>query len=228
MAPPNEWIGGFSIASPPSNLPQLTLAIKKSNAQASTWVHTDSKVGSDLRVQVGGGCTLQEGGEDVEEDEQDDRPVVFCAGGIGISPVLGNYRYILDRQKKQRASSGNASKPPQSTTFLYSVSTRDELVFWEELIQLHKEQHEMDPGNKNRLIFALTKSDSWDESLLGAKAKHVGVELRQGRYLLELLESTPQDAIYYICGPPKMNDEAMDFLVAKGVRSSDIRYEKWW
>jgi ferredoxin-NADP reductase len=35
VAPPHDWVGGFSIASPPSDLPQLTLAIKKSRARAS-------------------------------------------------------------------------------------------------------------------------------------------------------------------------------------------------
>lgn len=227
MAPPHEWIGGFSIASPPSKLPELTLAIKKSKAKASAWVHTESDVGSDLKVQVGGSCSLQPPSGD-DDDKYVDRPVVFCAGGIGISPVLGNYRYLLDRQKKRKADSGNAAKPSPSTTFFYSVSTQDELVFWEELIQLHKEQHETNPKSEKRMIFSLTQSDAWDESLFGTQGKDIGVELRHGRYLSELLESTPPEAIYYICGPPKMNDDAVNFLVAKGVSPSDIRCEKWW
>mmetsp|Transcript_27922 Transcript_27922/g.67933 ORF Transcript_27922/g.67933 Transcript_27922/m.67933 type:complete len:279 (-) Transcript_27922:65-901(-) len=239
MAPPHEWIGGFSIASSPSNLPQLTLAIKKSKAQASAWVHSDSKVGSDLRVQVGGGCTLQRRDEDDDDDddeeEEDDKPVVFCAGGIGISPVLGNYRYHLNQQKKKRraTSSGKATKP---TMLFYSASTQDELVFWEELVQLHREQQEADPEIKNRMIFSLTKSESWDDSFLNTLSDASSgdsdtagiIELRHGRYLLEFLQAGPKDAIYYICGPPKMNDDAVAFLEAKGVPASNIRYEKWW
>ncbi|CAJ1957965.1 unnamed protein product [Cylindrotheca closterium] len=238
MAPPHEWIGGFSIASPPSDLPQLTLAIKNSKAKASTWVHTESKVGSDLRVQVGGSCTLQRDDEEHDHDnEDDDKTVVFCAGGIGISPVLGNYRYLLDQQKKRRsASPGKVAAKP--TMFLYSVSTQDELVFWEELVQLHKEQQEADQENRSRMIFSLTQSESWDDSFLLSSAEassteeedieETGIELRHGRYLQEFLEFAPEDAIHYICGPPKMNDDAVAFLKAKGVPASNIKCEKWW
>lgn len=240
MAPPHEWIGGFSIASPPSNLPKLTLAIKKSKAQASAWVHTDSKVGSDLKVQVGGGCSLQRNeGDDDDDDDDDkeldgDKPVVFCAGGIGISPVLGNYRYLLNRQKKRRSTSEKAAKP--TMFFYYSASTQDELVFWEELVQLHEEQQEADPESKNRMVFSLTKSESWDYSFLSASSSQAstredtdtGIELRHGRYMLEFLEAAPKDGIFYICGPPKMNDEAVAFLEATGVPTSNVQCEKWW
>ncbi|KAL3932881.1 MAG: hypothetical protein SGBAC_010641, partial [Bacillariaceae sp.] len=229
MAPPHEWIGGFSIASPPSNLPKLTLAIKKSKAQASAWVHTDSNVGSDLKVQVGGGCSLQRNERDDDKAIDDDKPVVFCAGGIGISPVLGNYRYLLHRQKKRRSTSEKAANP--TMFFYYSASTQDELVFLEELVQLHEEQQEADPESQNRMVFSLTKSESWDYSFLSTSSSQastrehtdIGIELRHGRYMLEFLEAAPKDAIFYICGPPKMNDEAVAFLEAKDVPKTNVQ-----
>jgi ferredoxin-NADP reductase len=216
VAPPHDWVGGFSIASPPSDLPQLTLAIKKSRARASSWVHTDATIGADLRIRVGGNCTLA--GDDF------DKPAVFCAGGIGIVPVLGNYRAYLARQQQKDTQS-----PP--SMFFYSIPTQDEFVFGDELVQLfHSHQEQQNGDQKNRMVCALTKSKEWTsaEKISGNDSGNNQVELRLGRYLNDFLDAAPKDALFYICGPPAMNNEAASYLEAKGVPTANIRYEKWW
>lgn len=219
VAPPHDWIGGFSIASPSSDLPRLTLAIKKSRAPASTWVHTDAREGAVLDIKVGGDCSLS--------DEDFYKPVVFCAGGIGISPVLGNYRAYLARHDQEH-------KPSPPTMFLYSVSTQDEFVFGRELIQLfHSQQQQKDGGHDSRMICTLTKGREWastvDFDVGNDKVGKKQVEFRVGRYLNEIMDAAPKDSIFYICGPPAMNDAAVSYLEQeKGVPSASIRYEKWW
>jgi len=169
-------------------------------------------VGRDLKIKVGGNCTL--GG-------QDNKTVVFCAGGIGVSPVLGNYRDFLSR----RQHLGNSSANPKSM-FLYSVSTQTELVFGEELAQLFYNHQK----NEDRMIFTLTKSSCWQtpEKFGGWNSARQAIELRIGRYLCEFLDAAPTDAVFYICGPPAMNDDAVAYLEAKGIPSANMKYEKWW
>eukprot|EP00980_Cylindrotheca_fusiformis_P020578 scaffold7641_cov115-Cylindrotheca_fusiformis.AAC.24 len=218
VAPPHDWIGGFSIASPPSDLPHLILAVKRSRAPASSWVHSgEAKEGTDVRIQVGGNCTLS------EKDYH--HPVVFCAGGIGISPVLGNYRAFLAYHEK------NGTLP--NSMFLYSIATQDEFIFGNELMNLFHCQH--DATHKSRMVCTLTKSSKWTHiengnSTSGAEDNESKsrVEFRVGRYLHEFLNATPKESIFYICGPAAMNDDAASYLEANGVPSASIRYEKWW
>ena len=196
-APQYEWVGGFSLASSPRELPTVTLAIKASSQKPSQWVTHDSKVGDTVQVQVGGNCVL------LQEFE---KPAVFCAGGIGISPLISMYRQHVQERGIDcvRAS------------FLYLVSKEEELVFVNELI-------EMASIHGDRVVVSLTQQDDWKKPLNT-------VECLIGRGVMGTLlqEETPPNAIYYICGPPSMLDEAIVRLEQKGVSSSDIVYEKWW
>eukprot|EP00536_Pseudo-nitzschia_multiseries_P003847 jgi/Psemu1/186755/e_gw1.61.42.1 len=80
----HNWVGGFSIASSPRDLPTITLAVKRSDDPPAAWVHDDeqSAVGVPVEVRVGGNRNS------VLDERLPLRPSVFCAGGIGISPVL--------------------------------------------------------------------------------------------------------------------------------------------
>ena len=112
------------------------------------------------------------------------RPAVFCAGGIGISPVLCQYQEYLSQRADHAASS---SKAP--ALFLYSVSTQEELVFAEELAKLvSKSDNPLD-----KMIFTLTKQSSWKPT------SYQKVELTTGRILSSLLDAAPTDSIYFTC-----------------------------
>lgn len=232
VVPPHQWIGGFSIASSPRDIPYMRLAVKRSDHPPATWVHDHSKVHDTVNVSVGGNCTL--------EDEHDGarmfecHPAVFCAGGIGISPILSQYReFLYQRDKYLKAISGKASAAAATTTlFLYSVSTPDELVFGKELVKLSRPGSSRPSEGLDRMIFTLTRTNdgsSWDnsEEAYGSDAaRHM--ERRTGRQMMEILEQAPKDAVFYICGPPSMIDEAVLHLEQKGVPSERIKFEKWW
>jgi len=196
VAPPHEWIGGFSLASCPRDLPKVTLAVKASSQKPAQWVTRESQVGDSVEIKVGGSCVLQ---RDFE------RPAVFCAGGIGISPLLAMYRQHV----QERGDTGKAS-------FLYLVPNEEELVFAEELVDLAS-------FKGDQVVLSLTQQDEWKEPLNG-------VECATGRQVMQrfLQDNTSNDSIYYICGPPSMLDEAIGVLEQKGVPSTNIVYEKWW
>ena len=212
----HEWTGGFSIASSPNDLPKMTLAVKKSKAKPSDWIHhgKDSIPGTPLKIKVGGNCFL--------DPTDDDKPAVFCAGGIGISPVLANYREYLRRRENTK------QQMHPKTMFLYSVTTQDELVFGKELLELY---HKQEGKYQDEMILTLTKGTQWmplEEEIFGRDKDSIRIEQRLGRYLKEFLYSAPRESIFYICGPPAMNDEAVSILQQRDIPTDNIRYEKWW
>lgn len=199
QAPPHKFVGGFSIASSPNDLPHLTLAIKASSQAPSQWVTTESNVGDTVNVQVGGTCVLK---------HYTKQHAVFCAGGIGISPLLSMYRQHVQERRMKNAS------------FLYLVSKEEELVFAEELVKLAS-------IHNDRLVLSLTQQDEWKEI---KSLSNTNVECLTGRDVMRtFLQHDTENATYYICGPPSMLNDAIDLLEQeKGVPSSNIIYEKWW
>ena len=223
VAKPNEWVGGFSIASSPRDLPRISLAVKNSRDPPATWVHGNDKggsaVGVKVEVRVGGDCVL--------EEELPPKPSVFCAGGIGVSPILSQYREFVFLREKT-ASIG--SSPTDATAaFLYTSSTVEELVFGEELAELSREGCER---GHDKMVFALTKQEE-KTSNTDRLADGIGfpphVEFRRGRVMTEFLDEAPSDANFYVCGPPSMIDDAVRHLTrVRGISPENIKYEKWW
>ena len=205
VVPPNQWVGGFSIASCPKKLPKIEFAVKRSSHPPAAWVHQHSAIGTSVEVRVGGSCILQ--------DKAETRPAVFCAGGIGISPVLGQYREFLNRRL--------SAKTKVPTDFLYFVSTQDELVFGDELLELVSK----DTDGLDKLTLSLTKQSEWENR---ETKDHPNVEFKTGRLLQSFLDNAPKDTVFYLCGPPAMLDDSVDQLVKRGIASSDIQCERWW
>jgi hypothetical protein len=63
------WVGRFSLASSPRDLPTVTLAVKATSKVPAQWVTLESKVGDAFEIQVGGNCVLE---KDFEKS------AVFC------------------------------------------------------------------------------------------------------------------------------------------------------
>mmetsp|Transcript_22174 Transcript_22174/g.54900 ORF Transcript_22174/g.54900 Transcript_22174/m.54900 type:complete len:259 (+) Transcript_22174:170-946(+) len=220
VAKPNEWVGGFSIASSPRDLPKITLAVKKSKDRPATWVHNDEQcsVGFPIEMRVGGNSVLDE--------RLPQRPSVFCAGGIGVSPILSQYREFLFLRDKTNAASGspdaNVTVETAPTMFLYTASSTTELVFGSELAELSRHGSQL---GHDKMEFALTQNKESLDS--GDIPSHV--TCRTGRVLAEFLNDAPHDANFYICGPPSMIDDAVNHLTnIRAIPQERIYYEKWW
>ena len=213
MIPTATWVGGFSIASGPGE-EVIQIAVKESKTHpAAQWVTTESKVGDDIRVQVGGNCLLSTQSQTV--------PSVFVAGGIGISPLLGLYRQHVRADQNQPQSS------PPPVKFFYSVRTEDEVVFRNELTELLRPN--------DTLTITLTQSSDWKSPGVESNIRYqVGRGLTD--FLMSVRESNNtkhikycwKDAIYYICGPPSMQEDALTTLQEAGVPNHRLLYERWW
>lgn len=216
VVPPYSWIGGFSMANLPSD-PFLTIAVKRSNHPPSQWVHSDEskELGREVHVKVGGQCVM------TDEIVCSGQPVVFAAGGIGISPLLSMYRYWTEGQKQRE----NPQKiPTPSASFFYSVSREEELVFGNELVSL-VQSNSNDGRTKinHRLVFTLTKQTEWKNI---QDSEHI--EYKKGRCMKEFLQEADTDSVFYLCGPPAMLDAGVEILKQRGIKKQSIHYERWW
>lgn len=243
VVPGLPWVGGFSLVSDPVDLPVLSLAVRLGLQQQlkqtpaplpSTWVHEQSRVGSNVEIRVGGTCTLQQ----QSQQHQRRRPVVFCAGGIGIVPMLSLYRAHYQNDHLCRLDA-LPDTSPSPTSLFYSTSTQEEMVFADELIDLLSRYGTQ--ARRDRLVLALTQQTAWKHNnaeathsekalLLGSTIGDGGlIEYRTGRELRNFLSEQADDSVYYLCGPPAMIDDAVRILVEdRGVSETDINYEKWW
>lgn len=89
-------------------------------------------------------------------------------------------------------------------------------MFVEELVELAS-------INGDRVEASVTRQDEW-------KKPFTGIECLRGRKAMNhfLQTKSSDNAIYYICGPPSMLDEAIALLKDKDVPTSNIIYEQWW
>ena len=144
--------------------------------------------------------TVQGGSGNFVLDPEWPGSIVFIAGGIGITPIISMLRY-LDQTHDGR-----------ETLLLYSASSPAELAF-------RREIEEMTNRNpRSRAIFTVTRphDGQWDG--------------RTGRIDRDLLrEKLPQgESLYYLCGPPPLQDDLSSVLKDMGVPPPHIRTERWW
>mmetsp|Transcript_15751 Transcript_15751/g.34493 ORF Transcript_15751/g.34493 Transcript_15751/m.34493 type:complete len:195 (-) Transcript_15751:2422-3006(-) len=193
----------------------LSLAVKRSNQAPSQWVHSDeSLVGREVHLQVGGSCVL-------DTAQLDKQPVTFFAGGIGISPLLSMYRFWVGLQVERAGE--DSSIPPSS--FLYSVSDENELVFLGELVGAYEKLIGAcsDPSDHSLILTTTQQERDVKQALHGKR-----VTWRNGRQLKAFIDDAPRNSAFYLCGPPSMLDEGSQLLEKKSVDDSDIHMERWW
>jgi len=130
---------------------------------------------------------------------QEDRPAVFFAGGIGITPLLSMLRYAV------------SSHPMRPVTLIYSARNRDALAFLPELRVLAQRHPQVRIG--------ITLSES------GAPAPwRTG---RIDLPFIKQYVAHPAHTIFCVCGPAAMMTDMERVLVAAGVPPTQIRSEKF-
>lgn len=120
-------------------------------------------------------------------DEDDPRPKVFIAGGIGITPAHSLFSYAATR---------NLSIP---LTLIASFSTTNELVFYQELTNLQSSHTNI------KVIYTITKPQDSQKNWTG----------ETGRISEEMIKKYVPDipnSIFYVIGPPPMVDDAKTLL----------------
>ena len=126
--------------------------------------------------------------------EDTSRPLVFVAGGIGITAFRSMLRYIQDERL------------PHRVTLIYSNRDRESTPFLDELEQIER-------TNANiRLIVTMTNDDAWP-----GERRRIDANFFK-KYLGESLT----DATYMVAGPPGMAEAASEELKKAGVNEQLI------
>jgi ferredoxin-NADP reductase len=126
--------------------------------------------------------------------EEASRPLVFVAGGIGITAFRSMLRYIQDERL------------PHRVTLIYSNRDRESTAFLDELELIER-------TNPNvRLIVTMTNDDDWP----GERRRF------DANFFKEYLGANVTEAIYMVAGPPGMAEAATEELKRAGVEEQLI------
>lgn len=184
-------IGGYSVVSAPSADGRLQLAIKYADHHRATHhLHTLSHEGDEVLVTAGQGQFFFEPGMG--------RDVVLLGAGIGVTPLMSILRLIHREMHDVHAH------------LVYSVASRREVLFAEELAQMAR------APNIEVTLTVTRDAEDW----LG----HTG---RISHSLLESLKLS-REALYYFCGSPEFIEDMTALLTEWGIPEAQLKYEKWW
>ena len=131
--------------------------------------------------------------------EDPSRPLVFVAGGIGITPFRSMLLVIRDEQL------------PYRVTLLYSNRDRESTAFLDELRELEQELPDF------RLILTMTDDTGWD-----GEARKIDAQFF-GDYLGERLN----DFTFLVAGPPGMTEAMQQALAEAGVEEENVIAERF-
>jgi ferredoxin-NADP reductase len=187
----------YSISSPPGATGYLEISVKRQGV-VSGMLHATVRPGSMLSVKHPAGKFTYPGG--------DDRPIVFLAGGVGVTPLISMFRHAT------------ASEPMRPATLILSVKEERQVPFRHEL-ELLAERH---PQAKVAIV------SSGGPFALVAGGGAAGIGRFAGRINEDLLRKLVPDVantIFMICGPGAMMEAMKELLSSLGVPPGQIRYE---
>ena len=161
---------------------------------SSSYFHDSLKEGDivDVRAPAGG----------FHLDAASERPAVFIAGGIGLTPVLSMFKWLADTGSRRTA------------WFFLAVRNSNDIALREEI---------RDAADRNRQQFHTVTlySDPTDQCTEGKDYD------RKGFLSFDTLKRYLNTSNYefYICGPPPMMEAVIKTLSDWGVPEADIHFE---
>lgn len=132
--------------------------------------------------------------------DQTDKPIVFVALGIGITPYCSMLRYAFEENK------------PYNFTLFYSDNEIESMAFLDEL-KLMEQEH----PDSLKFIQVVTKDESWQ-----GEKRHIDANLIKN-YIGNIKEP-----LYYISGPPKAVFAVRDNLKESGVPEDQIKADDFY
>jgi ferredoxin-NADP reductase len=127
------------------------------------------------------------------------QPLVFVAGGIGITVFRSMLRYIRDEQL------------PYQVTLIYSNRDRESTAFLDELRALEQDLPDF------RLILTMTQEPGWDGETRKVDAQFVKDRLGEDLNVYTFL----------VAGPPTMAESVQKELGEAGVDEEDVIVERY-
>lgn len=126
------------------------------------------------------------------------QPLVFIAGGVGITPLMSMLRFLRDTGE------------PRRVRLIYANHKEADIIFREELERMRAEM-------KLRVIYVLSRpSAEWE-----------GERGRISRELLGRFLEEDGHAAFYVCGPPAFMKSAIAHLRALGIGPNRIYSENF-
>jgi ferredoxin-NADP reductase len=131
--------------------------------------------------------------------ETTSRPLVFVAGGIGITVFRSMLRYIHEEGL------------PYRVTLVYSNRDRESTVFLDELQELEKDNPNL------RLILTMTQDPGWD-----GETRKIDSE-----FFEDYLGQDLNDYTFLVAGPPGMVEGVQKALGGAGVKDENVIAERY-
>jgi ferredoxin-NADP reductase len=131
--------------------------------------------------------------------EDSSRPLVFVAGGIGITVFRSMLRYVREEQLPYRVTLIYSNRDPESTAFL------------DELRELEEELPDL------RLILTMTDDPNWNGETRTVDAEFFG----------EYLGDDLNAFTFLVAGPPAMTEAVQGALGEAGVREENVIAERF-
>ena len=183
----------FTIASAPHE-PELMIATRMRD---TAFKRTLKNAPPGLKVEIDGPNGVMVLHEDLE------RPAVFLAGGIGITPFLSMARHAAKAEL------------PHRIYLFYSNRRPEDAAFFDELRELEKR-------NPNyRLIPTMAEMEKSSRAWSG-ETGFISREMLE-RYLPDL-----NSPVFYFAGPPAMTMAMQSMLSSAGISENDMRSEEFY
>lgn len=211
MIPGLSKVGGFTMCTSPLQFDKtkiLQLAVKFSEHPPTYWIHTQSKVGSEVSIRFGGDFVYNPKPDDPPRD------VLLLGGGVGINPLYCIMNYISDLNKLKTPKQLNDGTQI-NTLLLYSSSSTAELLF-------KKEMEELEKNNENiKCRYFVTREKSTQEDIKEHRINKNDLE--------DAFKFIKKDmCVVYVCGPIPMIETMEKLLEDLGIKKNQIRVDRWW
>jgi ferredoxin-NADP reductase len=131
--------------------------------------------------------------------ENASRPLVFVAGGIGITVFRSMLRYIREERL------------PYRVTLIYSNRDRESTAFLDELRELEQALPDL------RLILTMTQDPGWE-----GETRKV-----DGEFVKDYLDDDLNRYTFLVAGPPAMAEGVQKALQQAGVQDENVSAERY-
>ena len=127
------------------------------------------------------------------------RPLVFVAGGIGITVFRSMLRYIQEEGL------------PYRVTLVYSNRDRESTAFLDELRELEQEVPNL------RLVLTMTQDPGWE-----GETRKI-----DSQFFVDYLGEDLNEYTFLVAGPPAMTEGMQEALAGAGVKEENVIAERY-
>jgi ferredoxin-NADP reductase len=127
------------------------------------------------------------------------RPLVFVAGGIGITVFRSMLRYIQEEGL------------PYRVTLVYSNRDRESTAFLDELRELEQEVPNL------RLVLTMTQDPGWE-----GETRKI-----DSQFFVDYLGEDLNEYTFLVAGPPAMTEAMQEALAGAGVKEENVIAERY-